>query len=397
MVDYRREPTTVVVDVSRTGSRRFWAGFLVTFLGLAALMLAASVYANPYGYFGRTGQLAVFNERQSKSEYLLSLDPAALPDAWIVGSSNMMTFQVTTVNRLFGVNAFNLGSFWSRAEDEWAWVNLILNDLRQQPKLVILGVEPWTFADDSRGPPLLPQYQRRLLNTPVLRKYLDDAPDWKFAAASVLDGLTLDNLRTLVRGFAHFGLSRTTHGPFWMQGFNKDGTNAAYSTLTPAPFLPDDVTAAYRGMVSAPDAVQRIDVLDAERRALVDAGYIRLNAVVNFLPGDRMLDTRMALFQRTVALLHEHRVPVAIVMLPVHPYYHDVLLANTQHAAHVIELRRFVESLKNQYDNVKTIYDASHIARFGGDPAAFLDTYHMTPPNTDRVLAALCRQWCGTP
>ena len=105
MVDYRREPVTSVAPTTPARSWRFRLGFALVALAYVVGLLSSSLYANPHGYFGPTGQFALFNDRASKAEYLAGLAPADLPDAWIIGSSNMMSFQVSTVNRLFGVNA----------------------------------------------------------------------------------------------------------------------------------------------------------------------------------------------------------------------------------------------------------------------------------------------------
>jgi hypothetical protein len=163
IVDYQKEPSVQVVGASPLELRRFLFGLTGTATVVAVLLIVASLYSNHYGYFGGTGQFGFYNDRLSKSDYLFAQEAKDLPEAYIIGSSNTMPFRTATVKALYGVSAFNLGSFWGRAEDIWAWSNFVVRDLGKKPKLVFIGVEPWTFADDNRGPPLLSMYQRRLI------------------------------------------------------------------------------------------------------------------------------------------------------------------------------------------------------------------------------------------
>ena len=153
LIDYHKEPTVQVIDAKPFEFKRFLWAFAGTVLIAITVLLGASWYSNHHGYFGEYGQFGFYNDRLTKSDYLAQLRPEELPNAYIIGSSNTMPFQPTTVDTLFGVRSFNLGSFWGGAEDAWAWTNFIVRVLNQKPKLMIFGIEPWTFADDNRGPP----------------------------------------------------------------------------------------------------------------------------------------------------------------------------------------------------------------------------------------------------
>ena len=112
MSDYRKEPAVQVTEAPRKNLRRFLLSLTSTAAGIAVLLMGLSIYSNHYGYFGKNGQTAFYNDRLSKSEYLAELPAANLPNAYIIGSSNTMPIQVTTLDELYGVHSFNLGSFW---------------------------------------------------------------------------------------------------------------------------------------------------------------------------------------------------------------------------------------------------------------------------------------------
>ena len=402
MVDYKKEPIANIVFGLGVKRWRFIAGVFVTATMIAMGSILASVYSNHYGYFGPIGQFEFYNGRPMKIAYLTQLDKSSLPDAWIIGSSNSMPFQPKSVAALFSVEkVFNLGAYWGRVEDLWAWSNVIVNDLKVRPKLIILCVEPWSFSDDQRGPPLLAQYRRRLIATPELAKYLPGFSRWRYELARILDALSFQSFRTLIRMTQRHRLTRVRHPPLLADTdsgsldpaegpylatrspFDADGTNRGLSGTDPAPFLPDYVNQLYQQMNtgSSPDRV--ISNLSPERREAVEAQHIRLDAVVTFLP----------LFKKTVSLLNDHDVGVGVIMMPIHPYFFDLLAVHTRHLEHLQAVRDLLQETRNEFSNVWGVLDASHIARFGGSPFAFHDKFHMTPVNTDLVLQKLRRGW----
>lgn len=389
MVDYYKEPTVSLVESPHPHLRRFLIAMAATILIVASMLLASSIHSNHYGYFGPKGQFAFYNDRQAKANYLASVPDEEFAEAFIVGSSNTMPFLPSTVERLYGLRTFNLGCFYGRAEEIWAWSNYLVRDLGKHPKLVILGVEPWTFANDDRGPPLLSMYRRTTLTSPVLAKYITEFNAPRSQLSEVLDSLTLENARLTLRMYLLKGGIRKLESPLIEGGFNSDGTNNHYSKLDPTAFVPPKVNEFYRKFVDSRPTLHQIETLTPERVNLVDSWYIRFDEIVNFLPGDRMSEQRLDYFDRALALLNERQVPVAIVMLPTHPYYFDMLVHYTRHIEHLEFLRKHFAELQKRYPNIQIVFDASNIALFGGDPNAFHDSFHMTPVNTDRVLVAM--------
>jgi len=264
MVDYKKEPITNVVTAPPRAMPRFTLGIAISTLLISSLLISISVFGNYHGYFGRLGQFEFYNGRFVKADYLTKLEAAKLPDSWIIGSSDTMSFKPSTVEEKFSTRkSFNLGSFWGRAEDMWAWTNFILFELKSTPKLVIFGVEPWSFANDQRGPPLYSRYRRRLISTPQLVKYLPEHSNWRFQASRLLDSLTGQNFRRIIRMTLRYGTSRVELTPINLDTptkkaknekryivarspFNLDGSNIGFSNLNPKPFLPPAVTTIYK-------------------------------------------------------------------------------------------------------------------------------------------------------
>jgi len=392
MADYHKEPMVDVVGITVHASRRFLWSMAFTIVAVAAALIGLSIHSNHYGYFGPTGQFAFYNDRLGKAEYLAALPPDRLPDAFVIGSSNTMPILPKDIDHLLGVRSFNLGSFWGRAEDTWAWSNFLVGELGLRPKLVILGIEPWTFADDSRGPPLLAMYQRRLITTPQLAQYLPNYGEARAIGSSLLDSLTIENARLMAQMYARYKGVRSGNGPFPAQGFNADGSNLGYARTDPKPFLPEDVYRWYDGFSKRAADDAALNTLSAERRTMVEAWHLRLDDIVNFLPGDRMSPERLELFEKSLALLNEHGVAVAVLIMPTQPYYYDMLLHYTKHAQHLAALRERLAAWKTRYPNLAAVVDASHVARFGGSARAFHDHYHMTPDNTRLLLEELQRK-----
>jgi hypothetical protein len=172
-----------------------------------------------------------------------------------------------------------------------------------------------------------------------------------------------------------------------------DGTSIGLSMPVTEPFLPPSVYEMYERIVPEMQIPKDLNSLTAERKAAVDAGYVRLDEVVNFLPGDRLDEDDLELFRDTIRLYQRREIDVIVLMLPMHPYFYDVLLDQTRHASHLETLRRLLSDLKSECPRLRVALDVSHIARFGGDPRAFHDNYHMSPQNTDRVLQRAKLEW----
>ena len=140
-----------VVSYSNKKMIRFFYCFVIILSLLCFCVIAISIYSNHWGYFGDYGQFILYNDRKAKVEYLKTISPGKLPQAFVLGSSDMMPFQPKTIKKIFGYETFNFSTFWGRVEDMWSILNFILYDIKQKPKMIIIGLEPWTFSVDDNG------------------------------------------------------------------------------------------------------------------------------------------------------------------------------------------------------------------------------------------------------
>ena len=111
------EPTVQIGDATSLTANKFLWLFAAVVTGLTCLVLIASIYMNIFGYFGDTGYFHVYNDRQAKADFLKKINQQQLPDAYILGSSDMLPFQPRQIEQLFGLKTFNLGNFWSSRRD----------------------------------------------------------------------------------------------------------------------------------------------------------------------------------------------------------------------------------------------------------------------------------------
>jgi hypothetical protein len=411
--DYNKEPSVRIEATTSQDSVAFLYALLGTTVLLSLAIITLARLSNHFAYFGSNGQFEFYNGRLAKIDYLNTLPVDQLPDAWIIGSSNTMPFQPSMVDTLFPVErSFNLGAYWGRVEDQWAWSNYLLKDLGSRPKLVIFGVEPWTFSDDQRGPPLYGKYRRRLLAVSELAKYLPDVSNIQRYMTYVLDSLTLQSLRIMVRMSIRHHFSHVMQAPIGVDAatapgrvpymaargpFDIDGTSISLSRREGAAVVNEALSQFYREQIPRMHSPEDFYTLSPEREAVLRQSPIRLDEIVNFLPGDRMDPEDLLLFERCISMLDAHDVQIVIVMLPTHPHFYDMLIKHTRYAQHLQRLEAFLNDLKSRHESVRVVLNASHVARFGGSVNAFHDTYHMTPDNTDLVLQAAAQAWEKAP
>ena len=386
------EPRVSISLASDPTLRRFLYSFSVIFLCLCVAVISISVYSNHWGYFGREGQHFLYNDRLAKVEYLKTIDQAELPEIYLLGSSAMLSFQPPFVENLFGMKTFNLGNFWGRAEEIWGWLNFIQKDLGSIPKVLIIGLEPWTFSNDDSGPPLLTSYRRRFVATEDLVKYAPHYSRARFQLSRLLDQLSHQNLSTLLKATQKHRLHRIIPSALGEPGGMRiDGTNLRYSKTSPESFLPAEVNDFYSslGVESQRDAEE----IEAERSALLAKQYVRPQRVFTRLPGDQLDREDVALFGQAMQLADDLGIEVGIIILPVHPYYRDLMIRATRYQTHIREIAELARRLQAEHANIRAVYDASDILDFKGDPGEFHDENHMTPINTERILEKLREAW----
>jgi hypothetical protein len=392
-----RDRTEFTFPTDEKEARRFLLWFPAAAGVILSGILALSVWGNVWQDFGDTGFFTLYNDRRAKSEFLLRLPTNDLPQAWVLGSSNLMPFQPGSIQKRFGYKTFNLGVFWGRIEDSWCWLNYILDDLHSQPKLLILGVEPWTFGPGTDGPALFPHLSRRLLNTPLLVRHLDEYSPTRHALSKLGDGISGQHILSVIELAIKRRFQRRTFKSLEDSGvFLTDGTAHAYNRSNPASFyLSPQVERFYKDLATG--ALKAGDPsVEAERNRFLDiglnAGAVDDRTLMAYMPSEGLRPQSIALFRRLIGLCQERNIRVAIIVMPTQPFFYDALCRETHHRRNLDALIAMLHDVQRHYSVVSAVTDASHISRFGGDPAGFHDNFHMTPANCERVLDLVQQQ-----
>ena len=382
------EPTVQIGDATLLTVNKFLWLFTTVVAVLASLVFTASIYMNSFGYFGDTGYFHVYNDRQAKADFLKQIDQQQLPKAYILGSSDMLPFQPQQIEQLFGAKTFNLGNFWGRAEEMWGWVNFLIHDLKAPPEMLIVGIEPWTFSVDSSGPPLLNEYRRRFIVAEDIFKYAPKYSLWRKELSRFLDQISAQNMKIMFKTIINPASKRKLRKPL---PANSDGTNAVYNKIHPDPFFPREVNEFYDGIYQQKFSNQ--DDVEKTRSQLLAKEYIRYQEVLLRLPKDQMDENDIQLFEKTVRLCEENNIKIGIILLPVHPYFRDMLAQRTRYLTHIETLKDRMNELKDQYGNISVVFDASDINSFAGDPSEFHDSNHMSPVNAGRIMDIVYQKW----
>ncbi len=340
-------------------------------------MYALSWYANPWGNYGRTGFWILGDARQSKSDFLDKLPPGELPETLVLGSSNTMRYRPSIIEEGLGLSAFNYCVYWGKAEDVLCIVRHVVLDLDHTPKLLVIGVDPWTFAPPGSEHPLFPGVRRRLLNTPQLVRHLPDVSPLGVAWACFADAFSRQQLElswNLVWGdkvvrTVRQGMVENAHT-------GRDGTRLYYGDfLAGAENIFESVEeGAYRlgEELAAMDEVERRQALDK---------------YVSHYDFDAYWERRIGYMQQALQLCQDHRIDIVFVINPVHPALYDLLAKETPHVKNLQKLNALLVQFGQQYPNVVGTIDAARIDSFGGDPDGFYDPMHPATRNCDLILA----------
>ncbi|RAP33513.1 hypothetical protein DID80_08005, partial [Candidatus Marinamargulisbacteria bacterium SCGC AAA071-K20] len=201
-----KEPIVEIEEIHPKKARLFLINVSISVLIFSLAIMFFSYWSNPWGYFGEIGNFVGYNDRLGKCNYLKTLKKEELPEAYLLGSSDMMPFQPEQIQSLFNLKTFNLGTFWGRMEEIWSWVNFTIYDLNAPPKLIIIGLEPWTFSVDQSGPPLLNSYRRRFITAPDLIKYAPDYSPERLFLSKYLDLISAMNIKVFFKRLLANGL-----------------------------------------------------------------------------------------------------------------------------------------------------------------------------------------------
>ena len=138
--------------LTRSSPKSFLLGIVATFAIGATGMFSFCWFVNPWGNHGATGYHVLGDARSAKTLFLDSLPKADLPQAVVLGSSQVMRFRPATIEDRLGVSAFNYGAYWTKAEDLLCMVRHLVYDLDHRPELLIIGLDTWTIGPPADDP-----------------------------------------------------------------------------------------------------------------------------------------------------------------------------------------------------------------------------------------------------
>ncbi|GJM24126.1 MAG: hypothetical protein DHS20C16_05410 [Phycisphaerae bacterium] len=340
-------------------------------------MFAFSLYVNPWGDFGKTGFHRLYNARLAKADFLDAMPRRDLPEVVVMGSSNTMQYRPATIERLTGKRAFNFGVFWGRAEDFLCITRHVVDDLDHKPSLMIIGIDTWSFAPAINEHPVFPGIRRRLLNAPQLSKHLHNAGWVKRQWANFIDSLSRQQLALSWKLFWDDRYSRTVAPPLESsEWFETDGTRVRYLSDGGNIFeaveagtypISEEIRQAIAETTSEKSTYRFVDQFPMYDFADMDQGKI-----------DYMTEM--------LEVCEREKIQVVFIINPVHPLLYQELIAHTRHPQNLKNLKTMLGQFAQRYSVVSGIFDASDVAKFGGDPEGFFDPMHPATRNCDLIL-----------
>jgi hypothetical protein len=332
--------------------RRFVVVLLVAAVLLVALVAAFNAVADPYGTVG-TGLLptVTWNDRTVKSDLVEALKQA--PGVVILGSSRAMKFEPGYITRRTGARAFNAGVSSGRPLDAYAFVRLLAARFPRQKDwgyLWLLDTEAFRATAPDPG----------LLNTPRLARYLPDGTgssarlkDLKLLFSWQTARRSLQSIESKLEGDTGAGEGQTSQ-------FADDGFRTFdYHDRRLQHGVP--LQTGVRQIIRQATATYRDDYRNLDPAAVKD-------------------------LRRTLAFMNRKGSVPVIVVSPQHPEVTSAVARLGWNARHrqVVKLLR---SLQHEYRF--RVLDYADVASFGGSPNDFYDGYHMTVPNTRRLIDAV--------
>jgi hypothetical protein len=387
-----RDPTG---DVSKRESTIFLAAFSLVLGGILAALITFVAWSNVWGNYGDEGFFYTYNDRRGKSEALVSATRTELPRAWLMGGSTIYPLLPDAVEERFGISTYTTANFWVRMDENWSWLNFILDDFGAKPELIILGLETWTFRPDNLGPVIYPHLRRRLINAPLLMSHLDDSAGWKVTLSKGLDLLSSQQLR-LAAIAVRTGIDRQRFRPAGEDSlvqYFPDGSGP-YKEEKPKEFFADaEINNFYKKLLDGEIRPGAPETVAQRARLVEDARFVTTQEIEGFFPGRDFDPAEVELLERFSELAAKHGIPVIYVLMPVHPYFEDILIARTNHVKQRRQLQELVARVAERSGNDSLVVDATNLRSFGGDPMAWHDPLHMKPSNGDKILDLALRRW----
>lgn len=351
----RRAPGVPDLPLPEAAPRRLrWFTLMTVAIAAVVVLVVAGFNAvvDPYGMIGTAAFPTVTWTDRALKVYLVG-NLRAAPDTVILGSSRAMKFEPDYVAEKTGAeDGFNAAVSSGRPIDAWAFVNLIHDRWPDDSPayLWLLDVEAFRPWPPDPG----------LLSTPKLARYLPE---------ELQDSLGLDDLKLLVSWETASMSLRSIQKALRDEdpGASTDKEDFAADGFRIRNYQ-DDRLAAGRPLAAGVRYTRRL----AEKT--YREGYDALD------PGARRF------FTKTVELMNEQGATPVIVLSPQHPDVTDGV-EKLGWGARRQELLDFLAAQQEEHDLI--VLDYTDITSFGGSPDDFYDGYHLTVPNTQRLVDAV--------
>lgn len=383
------KPELLIVDLpeeSPSGeNKRFFLVLTTSALIVLSLSAALNVYINPWGNYGDTGVFSLYNDRIAKSEYLIELNKKGelKPiENLILGPSTVMPISPKQVEELWGGKAYNLGCFFAGGDENESWLRFLKEELDYKPKRIIVGIETWIFSKVEDGPLFYKMSRRRILNAPRLAKFVEGYSPFTHNASKVFDAISWNQLKYAWPRKSQDRKKRKSY--IESKVFTEGGTAHAYDVPAYGQFVDDSINVIYEkkasGQTYTPEEEKKLESVLSDR-PLVPLIHIR-----RYCPGESLSQKRLDNFNQLMEYCEKNEIEMIPVLMPIHPYFYDLLVEKTSHAHFLKQIREHMNSHTKKYKWVHHLVDASHIRNFNGTPRSFHDRYHVGPGNAKLMM-----------
>lgn len=362
-------------------STRFLTITCLIFIVLITPVVLINTSINSYGYYGdyQYGEAPVFNAQIAKYYYLKN--NSIKPGAFVLGSSNSMRVLPETIDSLFKLKAFNYGVYQASVEDFWCITNVILNDLRINPKLFIICVDDWNFRNYSTAKDVVFKgAQNRLAYKQVFSKYLPSYSGIVLNWCRVKTAISFKQLQTSWPLFVSILQGDTIKKRIvpLNQAFYNNGVRKHYGDAQGR----DVVGIAERGEYKLTEYLMSEQ---AKKIKTHPKGIVK-GTNADF---EKFEEERFALFEQLIKLMESRNIKVIVNIMPLNKYFQSLLQKTGNYNQRMVVLKEKLEDIKSRHPNILLVADHQNIENFGGDTDGFFDEMHPTSVTSDKMLFSI--------
>jgi len=328
---------------------KFIAIFVIfVFIFLGALFLA-SIIVDPHNNFG-TGifKPLVMTNRTEKLEALKNLEEK--PQILIFGSSRVFSMDPEQIKKITGKSTYNASVSYARAEDYWAMINYIVDDLKITPDTIVIGLNVGAFNNDD------PDSQ--LINNDNLNKYLiGDTAKSKNYLKNFKESINTDYIRDIFISIFKIKYN-----------INKKVLQGGAEFLNNGKII---INQEYN-----PDSEDFMNTYNRARALFTDQESIDL--------------IRKLYLENTIGYANQRNIKVKLVILPMPTKVLNKLKEETDYDKLYTNFIQYTNELKLAYQF--ELYDFSTINKFDGLENNFDDATHPGSKNIEKITELIFQE-----